>query len=397
MSKALITESALTAIANAIRDKLDSADTYKPSEMAAAIESIDSGYPEPTGTVAITQNGTANVKDYASASVSVPNSYAAGDEGKVVSNGALVSQTAHATVTENGTIDTTLNNSVVVDVSGNAVYAFAYVVYKQGNTVTATDGTTTLTSDTSGAYVFAITDAGTWTFVDAIAGISISYTFAVYGERKPLYVIDHLPYSTTVLGEAIGDNYVSGASTWDDFDVTGTPADARKNQSYGVSVVNLPLTAKAEFTMPTGDFTTYAVMKNYTNGGNNYIFGIPYSMSNGNGVGFTSTGGKINASNFGGNYSTNIDSMLWHVYAISVDTSTKKVRMFLDGVFQKEWSYNNIGNVYVTGEGSNNSGRQSNADVAYVGVSDGCESDATVISNMGILMNMFDDLGRWNA
>ena len=50
--------------------------------------------------------------------VNVPNSYSAGDEGKVVSNGALVAQTAHATVTENGTIDTTLNNSVVVDVSG---------------------------------------------------------------------------------------------------------------------------------------------------------------------------------------------------------------------------------------------------------------------------------------
>lgn len=38
------------------------------------------------------------------------------DEGKVVSNGVLVSQTAHAEVTQNGTIDTTLNNSVVVNV-----------------------------------------------------------------------------------------------------------------------------------------------------------------------------------------------------------------------------------------------------------------------------------------
>lgn len=50
--------------------------------------------------------------------VSVANSYTAGDEGKVVSGGALVSQTAHAKVTSNGTIDTTLNNSVEVEVSG---------------------------------------------------------------------------------------------------------------------------------------------------------------------------------------------------------------------------------------------------------------------------------------
>ena len=53
---------------------------------------------------------------YKKVTVSVPNSYSAADEGKVVSGGALVSQTAHATVTENGVIDTTLNNSVEVDV-----------------------------------------------------------------------------------------------------------------------------------------------------------------------------------------------------------------------------------------------------------------------------------------
>lgn len=55
-------------------------------------------------------------KAYSPVVVNVPNTYAAGDEGKVVSNGALVAQTAHATVTENGTVDTTLNNSVVVNV-----------------------------------------------------------------------------------------------------------------------------------------------------------------------------------------------------------------------------------------------------------------------------------------
>jgi hypothetical protein len=55
--------------------------------MADAIRNISGGggYPEPTGTVTITTNGTHNVKDYASAAVSVPNSYVAADEGKVVS------------------------------------------------------------------------------------------------------------------------------------------------------------------------------------------------------------------------------------------------------------------------------------------------------------------------
>lgn len=50
--------------------------------------------------------------------VNVPNSYTASDEGKVVFNGALVSQTEHAEITENGTYDITANNSVTVNVSG---------------------------------------------------------------------------------------------------------------------------------------------------------------------------------------------------------------------------------------------------------------------------------------
>lgn len=72
----------------------------------------------------ITQNGTYdpandNADGYSEVVVNVTNSYAAGDEGKVVSNGALAAQTARSSdITQNGTYDTTLNNSVTVNVSG---------------------------------------------------------------------------------------------------------------------------------------------------------------------------------------------------------------------------------------------------------------------------------------
>ena len=68
----------------------------------------------------ISSNGTYNASTdnadgYKKVVVSVPNSYVAGDEGKVVSNGALVSQSS-ATYDQNGTYDTTLKNSVTVNV-----------------------------------------------------------------------------------------------------------------------------------------------------------------------------------------------------------------------------------------------------------------------------------------
>lgn len=65
----------------------------------------------------ISANGTYNTTTNNEVVVSVSNTYTAGDEGKVVDNGALVAQTSR-TVTTNGTYDTTENNEVVVNVSG---------------------------------------------------------------------------------------------------------------------------------------------------------------------------------------------------------------------------------------------------------------------------------------
>jgi hypothetical protein len=71
MAKVLTDDSNYTAIANAIRAKKGVETTYLPSEMAAAINTIDTSGITPTGSISITQNGTVDVTQYASAVVNV--------------------------------------------------------------------------------------------------------------------------------------------------------------------------------------------------------------------------------------------------------------------------------------------------------------------------------------
>lgn len=120
MSKVLVTEEYMTDLGDAIREKNGTSNHYKPNQMGAAVRAL----PDPSVLVpkTIIQNGNYDPDDdnadgYSSVAVNVPNSYEASDEGKVVSNGALVAQTS-VTVTENGTVDTTTNDEVVVNVSG---------------------------------------------------------------------------------------------------------------------------------------------------------------------------------------------------------------------------------------------------------------------------------------
>lgn len=75
MANVLISEDSMTAIADAIRTKSGSQDTYKPSQMADAIINIPTQGVTPTGTkqISITQNGTTteDVSAYANAEIAV--------------------------------------------------------------------------------------------------------------------------------------------------------------------------------------------------------------------------------------------------------------------------------------------------------------------------------------
>lgn len=121
----------------------------------------------------VSSNGTYtaandNADGYKKVTVNVPNTYAAGDEGKVVSSGALVSQTAHAEVTANGTIDTTLNNSVVVNVPSTEPTGTKQISISQNGTTTEdvaayANAAITVAVPVPTLTALSVTDNGTYT------------------------------------------------------------------------------------------------------------------------------------------------------------------------------------------------------------------------------------------
>lgn len=218
MSKVLVTESHLGDIADAIRAKNGSADTYRPGDMPAAIAAI-------------------------------PNSYAAGDEGKVVSNGELVTQIARAAeISENGQYDTTYNNSVTVNISSGGIPIL---------TRSAWDALTT-------AQKQAYETVGIQDYSSGYKRGELVYG-ADYG-KVGLY----LPESDAekVICEAYYDNFVSGESTWGFGDTPVTimsglnpSKSVPENAIYIPAGTNSPQCAYVDLGASGTPFTVYVVMK----------------------------------------------------------------------------------------------------------------------------------------
>ena len=174
ISKVLITDTYLSDIADAIRYKLSTSSSYKPSEMSGAIREIRTTDISVTNKN-ITANGTYqasadSVDGYSRVIVNVPNSYTNTDEGKVVSGGALVAQTTKA-ITSNGTHSTVTNNSVTVNVPNSFDSSDEGKVVSNGSLVAQT--TRSITAN--GAYD---------TMTNNVVAVNVPNTFSGADEGK---------------------------------------------------------------------------------------------------------------------------------------------------------------------------------------------------------------------
>ena len=134
----------------------------------------------------ITSNGTYDASDdnadgYSSVSVSVPNTYTAADEDKVVHNGALVAQGSD-TVTQNGTFDTTLISSLLVNVQGGTG-GLSQIAKLQTDNTTITAHDMFIAESTGYIYIFGtITSPSNPGYIDFT--IPSSFDASVIGTSK---------------------------------------------------------------------------------------------------------------------------------------------------------------------------------------------------------------------
>lgn len=244
----------------------------------ASYATVDVAVPgsTPTGTkqISVTANGTTttDVSGYASAEVTanVPNTYAAGDEGKVVSNGELVAQTSD-TVTANGTYDTTLKNSVTVNV------ASGYTAGEAGDHSKYTDETITIDAQYVYPYSFMrsafknvtcnakrFTDTG-----EDVNGVG-SYVFARCTNLESL----HLPNLTT--GGTGGYQCIGCTKLTDVYMPKASPGQHMFDGCTSLEVIAIPRIGSAT-TMNTYGFTGCTKLKTVDLGNINKLNGYEFN------------------------------------------------------------------------------------------------------------------------
>lgn len=195
---------------------------------------------------------------YSPVTVNVPNSYSAGDEGKVVSNGALVSQTSD-TKTQNGTYNTTLNNEIVVNVTppveliSRADWNALTTAQKKAKGLVAIQDTTTgyrrgdfvNGADYPNLYVEASGYGHNSTSVTVPVGEYCLYVIALNSEAST----QDLTISVTKSGTAISGTTV-------DYNEYSSSGDNRRN--YRINKYSITNNSNAAYTISLSDSGSYS-------------------------------------------------------------------------------------------------------------------------------------------
>lgn len=288
-------------------------------------------------------------------------------------------------VTENGTYTAPSGKAyspITVNVSGGGgtVVAFIIASYNAGDTVTCSKGATTLTSDTSGYYVFDIPETGSWTLTD---GNTTQTVTVEHGDAVSINLISDLPYSETanIIAFANIDNFDAQLQTWGglSLDNSGTITQI---SDYVQSNKNFSYQAQSGET----SFTIYMTYQG-TSTGLARLCAIYTSETNPGKPCWFQENGKILVYD-NGNVTSGLSCTDKHVLALSRNATTNVVKWYIDGaLFRASSGYTKTPvYAYINGTGTT---YISTLNIYSMGVVLGAESDETVIANHQYLMSKY--------
>lgn len=358
--------------------------------------------------------------------VAVPNSYTAADEGKVVSSGALVAQTSRSSpITENGTYDTTENNAVTVNVpSGGATIQPLNVT--QNGTYTPSSGVDGYSpvvvnvSGGGGGDIPLLTRAAWQSLTEAqkqsygLVAIQDKVSGFKRGElvNGAEYIPSWMIYSSgDILAEASFED-IFDASEWGN----NILVDGATRFGNGAVITNslksstsIPLSAMLDTVDKS--FSAYIVGKRIaTNDGNRLIMSFgDENSSTANGLGLlVNTSSDVTLSLWGNDtqfsQSANqwkLDDMICVALVYNYDTKLAwgyVLRSTKDSVDKlskarptRKSSRVVVGKTFPTTSTPTNDNR-TNFAVAYMGVVNSADSEATVLANMVNIANNLEAL-----
>lgn len=239
MAKVALTEQYLEDIADAIRAKNETSNTYTPPEMAPAILALPAGGGIiPTGTLSITTNGTHNVYNYASADVQVSSTI--NNQNKTVNpSTSQQSITADSGYTGLGTV------TVTAMPSGTAGTPTATKGTVSNHSISVTPSVTNTTG-----YITGSTKTGT--------AVTVSASELDSGTKS----ITQNGTGIDVVGYAAVDVSVSGGGTINNQDKTVTSSGTLQTVTYdsgytGLGTVTINAAPSADVSSSfTGQFIT---------------------------------------------------------------------------------------------------------------------------------------------
>ena len=249
---ALISNSLLSDISNAINNKLGTTGTISPVDFATKISQIGGGS-SPTGTIEITTNGTHNVEAYQYASVSVPTTDEAGLSWNIVNNLSdehIQIKKSTNFVAENRVLNKTTNKYTIDSFAYNmtlTVYPGWGYRFKSGSITFSESGNTSVTvnvstlknydlSLTSDIYPTALFSSNTL-ITDSQ---NISSTINITGNAETEEVTGLTTFDTTGLTKTwtgtleCGNEYYGMYSTTSDFPITDSNLGTRTGKIYQV-------------------------------------------------------------------------------------------------------------------------------------------------------------------